>query len=78
MNEDGLTRRAGQEVRLIDFVADNYRFGVFDDLHGAANGAAFSDRIAAAAAAAHGTAGSCMVEQLIADIDGCRRQAASP
>ena len=31
MNEDGLKRRAGQEVRLIDFVADNYRFGVFDD-----------------------------------------------
>src|SRR4029077_1723128 len=64
MNEDGLKRRAGQEVRLIDFVADDYRFGVFGDLHGSPGGADFADRIKAATAAAHGTAGPRLVEQL--------------
>lgn len=49
--------RAGQEVRLLDIVADRQAHGAFDHLHGMPDGAAFADHVNRAAAAAYGTAG---------------------
>ena len=71
--EEDIRQKAGQEVRLLDVEADIYEFGVFAELHGAAHGAAFSDRINAAAAAAHGSAGRAFVAALVADLEHGRR-----
>lgn len=54
----GTTLRAGQEVRLIDLDAEvPGGFGAFENLHGHADGAAFSDVLRAACREFHGTVG---------------------
>jgi putative DNA primase/helicase len=70
--EAGKREKAGQAVRLLDIPADGRPFGAFDYLHGARDGAAFADRVNAAAAATFGTAGPAFVELLIADLDAAR------
>jgi len=65
MAEAGGRAAAGQEVRLLDLAATERRFGTFDDLHGAADGAAFADRVREATAAHHGTAGPAFVARLL-------------
>jgi putative DNA primase/helicase len=65
--EGGGRARAGQEVRLLNISVTGRKHGVFDRLHGAANGASFAGRIGAAAAGAYGTAGPAFVEFLMAD-----------
>ncbi|MEM6742958.1 MAG: DUF927 domain-containing protein [Pseudomonadota bacterium] len=68
--EAGGRAAAGQEVRLLDIPATERRFGAFDELHGAEEGAAFSDRVRAATAANHGTVGPTFVERLLDDLEG--------
>jgi putative DNA primase/helicase len=57
--------KAGHSVRLIDVPADDRRYGAFDDLHGAADGAAFADSLKQATAASYGTLGPAFVDLLI-------------
>ena len=64
--EAGKRQMAGQMVRLVDVTADGQRFGAFDELHGAADAAAFSDRLKRATIQFHGTAGVAFVRELIA------------
>jgi putative DNA primase/helicase len=57
--------RQGQEVRLIDVAADLGRFGAFDDLHGEANGALFSQLLKTEADRHFGTSGPAFVDGLV-------------
>jgi putative DNA primase/helicase len=61
--------RAGQEVRLLDIVADRQAHGAFDHLHGMPDGAAFADHLNRAAAGTYGTAGPAFVEALLTDFE---------
>ncbi len=63
--EGGQRIQAGQEVRLINVVADAGLYGAFDDLHGFVNGAEFSKLLKAKCGAIHGTAGPAFVEWLL-------------
>ena len=65
--ESGGRTHAGQEVRLLDIPVDGRTHGVFDDLHGAAGGAEFSNSLVSAAANAYGSAGPVFVEWLMID-----------
>jgi putative DNA primase/helicase len=77
--EGGRTAMAGQNVRLLDIVADGRCNGAFDELHGAVNGAAFSNQMKEATANAYGTAGPRFAEVLQRYsrkqlVDDCRMQ----
>jgi uncharacterized protein (DUF927 family) len=65
MAEVGKTPMAGQDVRLIDIAADTRRHGVFDDLHGSVDSAAFANSMKQATAKYYGMAGPAFVERLI-------------
>ena len=57
--------KAGQEVRMLDIPAEAPgAHGVFEDLHGMADGSAFVHALRAAMVANHGTAGPAFVEWL--------------
>jgi putative DNA primase/helicase len=56
--------KAGQGIRLADIPVRG-NFGLFDDLHGRKDGAAFSDEIRNAAAKYYGHAGPLFVQRLI-------------
>lgn len=62
----GKRARAGQEVRLLDIPADAGKHGAFEELHGHANGAAFSRAITQAAGQFHGTAFRAFLERVTA------------
>jgi putative DNA primase/helicase len=66
MLEGGYRAKAGQGVRLLDIPASG-TFGAWDDLHGQATGAAFSDAIKTAAITHHGHAGRAFLERLTHD-----------
>nr|WP_325248641.1 DUF927 domain-containing protein [Amylibacter sp.] len=66
MAEVGKTPMKGQDVRLIDIAADTRRFGVFDELHGVADSAAFANEMKKATANYFGVAGEAFVAKLIA------------
>ena len=66
MQEGGHRAKAGQAVRLLDIPAAR-AFGAWDDLHGAANAAAFSDALKRAAVTHHGFAGRAFLEKLTHD-----------
>ena len=66
MQEGGYRAKAGQAVRLLD-VPSSRTFGAWDDLHGAASGAAFSDAIKRAAVTHHGLAGRAFLDRLTRD-----------
>ena len=62
---------AGQGVRVLEIPADaGGGFGLFEDVHGAADGAAFADRIQSAASAAYGSAGLAFLRRVIDDVTG--------
>lgn len=63
--EARLNLKTGHEVRLIDIEADTRAYGVFDELHGAANGASFSATVQQAARRYHGVVGPEFVQMLI-------------
>lgn len=65
MAEVGKSPMTGQDVRLIDIAADTRLHGVFDDLHGAVDGASFANSIKSNTAKCYGVAGPAFVEQLI-------------
>ncbi|EIC19503.1 DUF927 domain-containing protein [Thiorhodovibrio frisius] len=69
MLEGGKRAKAGQEARLLDIPCSR-RFGLFDDLHGMANGRALSDALRTAAAVHFGHAGPAFVQALVADDSG--------
>ena len=59
--------KAGTEVRMLDVPAEVAGgHGVFEDLHGAADGAAFQAQLRAATLRQHGTAGVAFLERLVA------------
>jgi putative DNA primase/helicase len=64
--EGGRRAKAGQSVRLLD-VPVSGKFGAWDNLHGLASGAAFSDEIKRAAATHFGHAGREFLEKLTRD-----------
>ena len=63
MAEGGFRSKAGMSVRLIDIPAQR-RYGAWDDLHGLASGAAFSDAIKTASQTHYGHAGRAFLEKL--------------
>ncbi len=71
MAEGGARMAAGQAVRLLDLAADTRAHGAFDTLHDAPDGAAFADRLRAATAEHHGTAGPAFVEAFLGDREAC-------
>lgn len=65
-SQAGALLHGGQAVRLIDIRADGGRgMGVFEDLHGASDPAAFADLIKANAAQFHGTASQRFLKRLV-------------
>jgi uncharacterized protein (DUF927 family) len=60
----GKKAKAGQEVRLADIPADTGKHGIFEELHGYADGAALSRSFKEAAASAYGTAGIEFIRRL--------------
>ena len=70
--EDGRTRRAtaGQQVRIIDAPADaGTGTGMFESLHGFANGDALARHLKKAAGEFYGTAARAFLEQVVARYD---------
>lgn len=65
IEEGGRSAMRGQQVRLIDVVADTRLHGAFDDLHGCMDGAAFAKQVSARAAMTYGTAGPAFVKTLL-------------
>lgn len=65
MNVGGREIQAGQDIRLVDIVADDRPHGAFDTLHGASDGDAFAKRMERAAQQNYGVAGPAFVEHLI-------------
>ena len=59
--------RAGQEVRILDLPADTGRHGLFEELHGFADGRGLADALKAATARCYGTAGRAWLEYLAAN-----------
>lgn len=56
---------AGQEVRLLDIVADDREHGAFDFLHGLPDGAAFADHLRHSTSAHYGVAGPAFVTRFL-------------
>lgn len=66
MRQDGKRAQAGQETRLAEIPADaGAGRGLFEHLHGYADGAAFSRALCAAAAHHHGTAAPAFIAALL-------------
>jgi putative DNA primase/helicase len=60
----GISIKAGQQMRILDIPVSG-KHGLFDDLHGFENGAAFSNAIRAAATEHYGHAGPLFVKTVI-------------
>jgi len=73
--EVGKRARAGQAVRLIEIPADaGAGHGMFENLHGSPNGAAFANRIKKAAAEHTGHAAPLFIEQIVKDPEAARKK----
>lgn len=64
MNAGGIEAKAGQELRILD-VPVTGKYGLFDNLHGRASGAAMSDEVRNLAARHYGHAGPRFVNELV-------------
>jgi uncharacterized protein (DUF927 family) len=71
IQEDGRGRvLGGQQVRVVDIPADaGQGLGVFEDLHGHANGQAFADYLKAASNLYYGTAARAFIREVACDFD---------
>ena len=69
MQEAGQQVKAGQEARLLNIPATDRIYGAFDDLHGLANGRAFSDSMKQYTNLFYGVAGPEFVKELLEDKD---------
>ncbi|HUV23096.1 MAG TPA: DUF927 domain-containing protein [Gammaproteobacteria bacterium] len=67
MAEGGKRIKAGQEVRMLDIPATHRQHGLFDELHGHADGRALADSLKQATGRDYGHAGPAFVEASIAD-----------
>jgi putative DNA primase/helicase len=67
----GIVAQAGQEVRLLNIPAERAH-GVWDDLHGFADGAAFTDAIRSASRTYYGVAGRAFLEGLTGETANLR------
>ena len=65
MASGGKKMFAGQDIRLIDLVADSGRYGAFDSLNGEANGRLFAERMQRAGRLNYGSAGPAFVEAVM-------------
>ncbi len=65
MASGGRSMHAGQDIRLIDLVADTRSHGAFDMLHGEIDGRAFAERLQRAVQANYGHAGPAFVRELM-------------
>lgn len=65
MNSTGKRAKAGQEIRLADIPADTGQHGIFEQLHGFANGAAFAKALTAAAERHYGEASRAFLLRLV-------------
>lgn len=73
MAEGGKRARVGQETRLADIPADaGARLGVFDTLHGFANGAELARHLAKASEATHGSIGQAWIGWLVREREAVR------
>lgn len=73
MAEANKRTRTGQEVRLADVPADGgRRLGLFEDLHGIAEGAKFANTLNAHAGRAYGMAGRMFIERLASERDAAK------
>ncbi len=68
MMSGGRVMHAGQDIRLIDLVADVRPHGAFDSLHGERDGRAFAEKMQRAAQENYGLAGPVFVKNLMANI----------
>ncbi|WP_295543965.1 DUF927 domain-containing protein [uncultured Thiohalocapsa sp.] len=69
MRAEGARYHAGQDVRLVNLPVGQRTHGVFDDLHGAADGRAFANSLKTATKRHHGTAGPAFVRWLVDNPD---------
>ena len=65
-----IDHKAGQTVRIIDVRVVNGIHGLFEDIHGAANAAAFSDSLRTSAEANYGHAAPMFIQKLIDHYSG--------
>jgi putative DNA primase/helicase len=69
VEQAGQRTYAGQDVRLVDLPAEaGTGNGVFEDLHGHANGQVFADCLRRQVHEAHGTVGRAFLEELVKDL----------
>jgi uncharacterized protein (DUF927 family) len=69
MRDAGRRTYAGEQIRLIDIPAIEEEHGAFGELHGSADGAAFSRRLVGAAQQYHGTALRAFLHRLTSEPD---------
>ncbi len=72
MEQSGKKSKAGQEIRLAEIPADTGKHGLFEELHGFANGSIFADTISKNAQKYYGTAGREYLKKLIENLDGAK------
>lgn len=72
MEQAGKQVKTGQEIRLAEIPADTGIYGLFEELHGMPNGAAFADEISKNAQQYYGIAGREFLRWLTNDIDGAK------
>jgi uncharacterized protein (DUF927 family) len=65
MREAGQRTRAGQEIRLCDIEADSGKYGMFENLHGCANGLEFANRLKENSLIYYGTAIRAFLRKLV-------------
>ncbi len=74
MSEANKRTRAGQELRMIDLPADaGAGLGIFEELHGHANGGALSQHLTRTAETTFGAVGRAWLEHLTGNTDGLSR-----
>jgi putative DNA primase/helicase len=76
MAAGGHYAKAGQEVRILD-IPSIRQYGVWDELHGLAGGAALTDAIHTASLKYHGTAGPAFIERLAREKSDLRAELAT-
>ena len=73
MQEAGKQAKVGQEVRLVDVTADAGKgMGIFENLHGAKDGAQFADRLRQASLTYYGTPSRAFLQALVDQQDRFR------
>jgi len=72
MEQAGKKAKAGQEIRLAEIPADTGKYGLFEELHGFANGSIFADELSKNSQKYYGTAGREFLKRLTQDMEGAK------